>query len=225
MRLRSYLVPALVVVAVLSFVGAILFGIYLLNDQRKQNTRAIKLERQRNARESRDQQLATAQARYSAYILCRSLKWTPKQCKTISSGVLLPRNVVFEKLDAEVARLGEATVNRLFVGPPGSRNRVGKSGTIGPPGIRGPRGPAGPQGSSGAQGERGPAGRNGSPGARGLQGLRGVMGLTGPIGPPGRAGPPGPPGPQGAPGVICAGLKIITITIPSQGTFRIPVCP
>lgn len=187
----------------------------------------------RDNRESRERDRETAaknvaQAKFQTYILCRSTGRTVKQCNTIAKGAVLPGSKIqLQQIEAALAKFGEATVNKLFVGPPGSRGSVGPGGTLGPPG---PKGAKGDKGSTGARGPQGQVGEQGPPGptvtgARGAQGPRGLPGERGAAGAQGPQGAAGPAGPAGPPGEICPGLRIVTVSIPSAGTFKIPVCP
>ena len=158
---------------------------------------------------------ANAQARASAYYLCRSFGGKPKDCIRLSEGVLLKSDLSVRQIEAELAQISDARITSLLVGPPGHQGKIGTGGIQGIQGIDGAQGKPGPQG---IPGQRGPPGR----GARGSQGARGP---AGPQGPAGAQGPAGPAGAPGAPGIICPGLKIVTVTIPSAGIFKIPVCP
>lgn len=201
--------------------AAAVYQISSLVSENKKRIRENRLlvERQLEARE-RD----IAQAKFQTYVLCRSGGRTVKQCDAIANGAVLPgNNIQLKKIEAALAKFGEATVTKLFVGPPGNRGSVGAGGKIGPAGPAGPKGNRGAKGDNGAPGPVGPAGPRGPSGKTGGKGQTGSRGATGPPGPQGAAGPAGAQGPPGP--VVCPGLRIITIVIPSAGTFKIPVCP
>lgn len=200
--------------AILGFGVTVAGAFYLVDQQRQQNRDLIAAQKRQNL-----------QTRASLEILCRSTGRTHRQCEAISKGTLLPANLTLERLQTEFGRIVDARVNKLFVGPPGQSKQVGPGGKIGPAGPAGPRGPAGKQGPRGATGLPGHQGREGPQGPPGPRGAPGPPGARGAPGPPGPQGPQGPPGPAGKDGTVCAGLRVVTVTIPSQGTFKIPVCP
>lgn len=218
--LRHWTLPVILGCAIIGFVASIIFGLWLTHRQAKQEERA-------RAEATRQTALDIAQARALAYYLCRSFRGTPKQCVRLQRGIILKPNLDLETLEAQLAKINDARITSLLVGPPGNRGRVGVGGIKGIPGVQGPKGDPGSQGPPGARGPAGLRGATGPPG-KGRSGPQGVPGPAGARGPAGPAGAPGRPGPQGVPGaagIVCAGLHIVTITIPSQGTFRIPVCP
>lgn len=199
--------------AVMWFIGGIALAVlvavgFQLLDRTNKLAKAnrVQLMETEQARRRND-----AQIRYQAYILCRSTNRTPKQCKRIALGVVLPVNLSVDELEAELAKIAELRVKEIFVageagvqgkqGPPGRTGARGASGARGSPGERGPPGSA-------ARGPRGPQGAAGAPGARGAPGERG------PQGPPGAQGPQGPPGAGGA----CVWK---TISIPSVGQLTV----
>src|SRR5262245_13143762 len=140
---------------------------------------------------------ANAQVRFQTFILCRAEGRTVKQCKNISQDIILPEHVQLDELEAQLARIGEARVNKLFVGPPGAQGKVGPGGAIGPAGPTGragARGTPGPKGQQGPQGSRGAQGPPGSSGSRGRSGRPGAPGSKGDRGPAGAQGPQGPSG-------------------------------
>jgi hypothetical protein len=197
--------------AILGFGVTVAGAFYLVDQQRQQNRDLIAAQKRQNL-----------QTRASLEILCRSTGRPHRQCEAISKGTLLPANLTLERLQTEFGRIVDARVNKLFVGPPGQSKQVGPGGKIGPAGEKGDRGAKGDRGEKGVKGDRGEKGARGEKGEKGEKGDRGAKGEKGDRG---EKGDPGVQGPPGAPGVICPGLRIVTLTIPSQGTFRIPVCP
>lgn len=212
----AFLILGIGVAIALWFVGQ------LIHDN-KVRARADKAFLQREiARSKRD----VLQAKFQTYLVCRSTGRTIKQCDAISKGAVLPDGLIsLNKLEAKLAKISEARVTKLFVGPLGKRGQIGPGGKIGPAGPRGPRGPqglrgvagsAGPAGAIGPMGKRGLTGPQGPKGIPGIPGTPGTPGAQGPAGPRGAQGPIGPQGPPGTPGTIC---RWVTINIPSAGTF------
>jgi hypothetical protein len=196
-----------------------------------ENQTATEQNKQRIQQEQEGRRKAVTQARYQAYVLCRSTGRTRKQCRTISDGIILPPMLTLDQLESQVAEIGEATVTRLFVNKNGKRGRIGPGGEIGKAGAKGDRGATGKTGNPGPQGNPGSKGEKGNTGSRGQRGATGPRGPAGQQGNPGaqgQPGPPGPAGPQGLPGTGCpdGNLAVVrTITIPSVGTVRILTCP
>lgn len=222
---KKWWLPVIFACAILGFFLSIFAWIWLANERREDNQQAIRRERAVNLKVQETNRLRDAQIRLTTYVLCRSSGRTRRQCIRISRGVILKPNFSLNHLEAEIAKLGEAQVTQLFVGPPGAQSSVGPGGKIGGPrGPRGPRGFTGPQGATGATGPRGPPsgivgpqGPQGERGPAGANGQNGARGPAGPTGPQGATGPQGPPGPPG-PGVTCVW---VTIRIPSVGTFTV----
>lgn len=206
---RRWALGLFVFCAVAGFAVTVAAAIWLAHRQRQQN-----MEQTENA------QRAAIQAQFTMTILCRSSGRTNRQCAEIARGTVLPPNLTLKQIRAEFAKLTEARVQKLFVGPPGIN---GKQGRVGPGGAIGPAGPRGPAGSSGRsiRGPRGATGSRGPAGARGAQGERGAAGSQGQRGPAGPQGAPGPPGPPGA-GGACVW---VTIRIPSAGTYTVCTKP
>lgn len=202
---RKWGMAILIVCAVLGFAATIIFGIYLLNKQREQNTQLFAQERRaRMAAEERRRHVDT-QIRLNAYVLCRSGGRTPKECRRISQGTILPPNLTLEDIEAHFAKIAEIQVQRIFVkGEPGL---TGATGPRGAPGLRGGRGATGKRGASG---QRGPQGQRGANGSNGSNGARGPV------------GPPGPTGPMGPAGSCPAGSAWKLVSIPSVG--QVYVC-
>lgn len=215
---RRWLLPASLLLGILTLGVVISLAIWYSSDQRK--------------REKRDRERATAQAYVSNYTLCRSAGRTRKQCRAIAKGTILAPTISTALIEAKLAELGEARVTRLFVGPPGKRGQVGAKGAKGP---AGPGGAIGPQGAPGTPGPRGPRGAKGqgsqgprgSQGQRGPQGAQGTQGARGAAGPQGQSGARGPQGPQGPIGSLpaCGGSwQAVTVRIPGSGEFVFLVC-
>lgn len=166
------------------------------------------------ARESNRQD---EQTRRAVYVICRKLGEKTSNCKKLARGVLLPRNFEAPALGKTKTIEKMVTKKVVVVGAKGPRGSTGLSRTIFKtfPGAIGPKGDRGPRGPRGIQGPTGPKGQD-LKGDKGDPGTRGATGSTGPV------GPQGPPGPAGT---VCVGLRIVAITIPSAGTYKIPVCP
>jgi Collagen triple helix repeat (20 copies) len=193
---RAWLPSVFTACAILGFLATLLFGAYLLNEQRKTNARRIVAEQAARIEAGQQRRLVDAQIRFSAYVLCRSEGRTPKQCRQVARGIILPPALTLDEIEAKLGKIAEIRVQRIFVkGQPGQSIR-------------------GPQGKQGSKGVRGAVGAEG---ARGIQGPPG----SGQRGPPGTRGPQGPqgnPGPPGVPGTQC---KWVVIRIPAAGEFTI----
>jgi Collagen triple helix repeat (20 copies) len=197
---RAWLPSLFTAAAILGFLASLLFGAYLLNEQRKTNARRLTTERAARIEAGKQRRLVDAQIRFSAYVLCRSEGRTPKQCAQVAHGIILPPSLTLDEIEAKLGKIAEIRVQRIFVkGQPGQSIR----------GPRGPRGPAGPATSSTTSGPQGRKGDAGERGARGADGQRG---------PPGAQGPKGDPGP---PGIPCTQCKWVVIRIPAAGEFTI----
>jgi Collagen triple helix repeat (20 copies) len=201
--LRQWILPAVLVVSILGLVFVVLSGIYL-------NHRQSNREKEQRLTTLQEQRRAIAQTRFTAYVLCRSEGRTPRQCRKIANGIVLSPQLNLDQLDARLARISDARVGSLIVGPPGHSGKVGAGGVRGLRGLIGKPGPAGPRGhrghdghagARGAQGNPGLKGEQGPPGQRGAQGNSGARGIAGPPGARGPAGPAGPVGPRGPTGV------------------------
>jgi hypothetical protein len=212
-RLKRWAIPIILACAILGFALSVVFGIYLLNKQRQANTKRLNQERAARMDAEQRRRRVDAQVRFTAYVLCRSGGRTPKECRRIASGVILPPNLTLDQIEARFAKIAELSVQRIFV-----KGRPGLSGATGPRGPPGPRGLSirGPRGFRGAGGPGGPRGLRGPQGIQGPMGQRGPGG-TGPPGPRGATGPPGPPGVQGPPGSCPAGSSWKLVGIPSVG--------
>lgn len=196
-RVRRWDIRKIVIAYVILAIG-LGFSIWEVGKLVDANKERIANERAARMEADRRARAAVGQSRLVFRTLCLSLRYTRRQCRRAERGIILPPTLTLEQIEARIAKLRRATVTRLFVGPTGAR------GEIGPAGFRGPRG------------------LPGAPGARGTQGPRGTRGSAGARGP---QGPPGSRGPAGSSGVVCPGLTIVEIRIPSSGTYRIPVCP
>jgi Collagen triple helix repeat (20 copies) len=193
---RAWLPSVFTAFAILGFLATLLFGAYLLNEQRKTNARRLTTERTARIEAGKQRRLIDAQLRFSAYVLCRSEGRTPKQCEQVAHGIILPPSLTLDAIEAKLGKIAEIRVKRIFVqGRPGQSIR-------GPPGIQGQRGSKGARGSTGASGAKGPPG----------------IGQRGPQGPSGARGPQGPQGNPGPPGTQC---KWVVIRIPSSGEFTV----
>jgi Collagen triple helix repeat (20 copies) len=209
---RAWLPSVFTAFAILGFLATLMFGAYLVNERRKDNAARIETERQVRATALKQQSLTTAQIQFANYLLCRAVGGTPKECDRLMKGVKLPSEISVKQLEAQFGKIAELRVQKIFVksgkgikgaqGPPGATGAPGRPGARGVPGIRGP---------AGAPAERG------APGKQGHQGAPGV---------PGKTGAQGPPGIPGIPGAIpgCPHPVIVTIRIPSVGTYNIVTC-
>jgi hypothetical protein len=200
---RAWLPSLFTAAAILGFLATLLFGAYLLNEQRKTNSRRLEAEQSARLEAGLARKRADAQIRFAAYLLCRSNGRTPKACLRLARGSSLPPNLTLDEITAHFGKIAEIRVERFYV--------KGKAGQ-GIPGPKGLRGRKGAQGSRGAQGARGSQGATGVRGSQGPQGQSGQRGAQGPPGPPGPAGPPGAPGAQ---------CNWVVIHIPSAGTFTV----
>lgn len=217
---RAYLLLALGIGAALLAVGQLWH----------QNSLRIEENKARLSEAEADRERSQRQAQFQAYVLCRSTGRTKKQCRAIATGIILkriPMSLSVDELETTLAKIGEARVTKLFVGPKGKQGQVGPEGQVGPGGPIGPVGPRGPAGPRGAQGARGPPGVGGPRGAaggrgpRGARGTRGAPGTPGPPGPPGARGPAGPPGRPGS-SVPCpdgSAPQWLTKDFPRTGTI------
>ncbi len=195
--MRRWLLPTIAALSVLTCGAVVVVALFVAHDQREQTRRRVAANEQ-----------LVIQVETSNYVLCRSSGRTVKQCRLIAHGVLLepPDSAKLRQLEARVARIGEARVQRLFVHGRQIKGATGSSGVQGEVGPAGRLGPAGPSGPPGPPGPRGPAGAVGPPGAHGTpgtQGTPGARGAAGPAGPAGARGPVGPAGPPGAAGLAC----------------------
>lgn len=189
-----------------------------------QNSLRISENKARLNEAETDREKAQQQAQFQAYVLCRSTGRTKKQCRAIATGIILkrlPTTLSVDELETALAKIGEARVTKLFVGPQGKQGQVGPGGAIGPVGPRGPAGPRGAQGARGSPGVGGPRGAAGSRGPRGARGTRGAPGTPGPPGARGPAGPAGRPGPPGstAPCPDGSAPQWLTKDFPRTGTI------
>lgn len=193
---NPWLLSAAVIISTLALAGVIIFAVYQVGKNRDQTKHDVASNAKRLAENSKLLEHEIDQVRYSAYIFCRSEGRTPHACKKIARLVILPRELNVPTLKTALAKIGEAQIDKLFVGKPGSRGRVGTKGIPGIPGVKGPRGNRGERGASGSQG------------ANGQRGVAGARGAAGPQGAQGQAGPAGPPGPQGPAGAAfnCAAV-------------------
>jgi hypothetical protein len=201
---RGWLLPVLIALGAITLTFVIVASIFFVARDREKTRTIAKLAHTELHNEIAARKRLRNQVLYLSYVLCRSQGRSKKDCRIISHGAVLPSNLTIETLEAQIARLGEARIIRLFVGPNGTRI-TGKSGA---PGLRGPPGPQGKQGPPGPKGERGPQGpANGPPGPKGEKGDKGAQGERGPQGAQGSRGPQGEQGPQGergAPGAAGA---------------------
>ncbi len=231
---RDWLLPAVLLGGIATMTAMLILAVFVVKRDRERAKAdvAIATQADRNLRD---------QISFEAYVLCRSQGRSKHDCRLISKGVVLSGSII--KLEAEIAKLGEARVVKLFVGPKATRvTSAGKISIVGPKGDEGPAGKPGPQGARGPAGKTGAAGPRGvpgtaakqaSPGPRGLPGEKGATGATGPpgpegakgaagakgdqgsTGPQGAAGPQGPPGPSG---LTCpAGFAPATLAINRPG--------
>jgi hypothetical protein len=197
---RAWLPSLFTAAAILGFFFVLFAGGYLLNEQRKANSRQLATERRARVEATRQRKHIDAQIHFTAYVLCRSEGRTPKQCQRIANGIILPPSLTLDEIRARFGKIAEIRVQRILV--------RGKT-------VAGAPGRDGRPGSRGSQGARGAKGERGSPGKRGN---RGSPGASGQRGPPGPQGPPGVQGPPGTPGVQC---NWVVIHIPSAGTFTV----
>lgn len=198
---RDWLLPAVLIGGIATMTAMLILAVFVIrrDRQRAKADIAVAAQASRNLRD---------QITFEAYVLCRSQGRTKHDCRLISKGVVLSGSII--RLEADIAKLGEAKVATLFVGPKATRVTAGKISIVGPTGQRGTQGPAGPagqrgatgpQGERGAAGPRGPAnGKTGATGPRGPSGQTGARGATGPAGPAGAKGEQGPVGSQGPQG-------------------------
>ncbi len=206
-RYHKWVLPGILACAMLGFFVTIGFGLWLVQQDRKQQLTEL-------THQGETQRRFALQTQYTAFVLCRSIGVTAKSCRDIAKGTVLPSNLSLRELKTEVARIGYARVTTIRVGPgkgkiitvTGRKGVVGPAGATGKPGSAGSSGTAGKQGPPGDQGETGATGEKGSPGPAGTNGPVGPAGTQGPPGPQGpmgergEQGPPGPQGPQGPPG-------------------------
>lgn len=130
------------------------------------------------------------QVRKVAYTLCRSTRHTPKECKRIAKGVIIPSPIFTIK---SIKTLGTTTLVTIVErGPKGS---LGLRGPRGFPGLRGLMGFTGPRGLRGFAGSNGTDGKNGINGKNGIRGPQGIQGARGPQGLQGLQGLQGARGP------------------------------
>lgn len=241
---RDWLLPAMLVGGIATFTALLILTVFVIRRDRERARADAEIAAQ--ARRNLLDQIT-----FEAYVLCRSQGRSKHDCRLISNGVVLSGSV--NRLEADIAKLGEAKVAKLFVGPKGTKVTAGKisivgpAGTAGKTGQQGPRGPQGPQGAQGPRGlagQRGPAGPTGAGSKQGPRGQPGAKGATGPAGPQGAkgdqgtrgepgakgeqgaTGPAGQAGPPGPSGTSCpAGFAPATLSINMPGGQRtIYVC-
>ncbi len=213
---RGWALPALIAFGILTLASMVALAALVISHDRKRAKADLALE-------TRARIALRNNIEFEAYVLCRSEGRSKHDCKLISNGAVLEGKVDVVELEAQIARLGEARVTKLFIGKHGTAvtaaGKISIKGPPGPPGAAGPPGPKGPQGTQGSAG----GGKIGKTGARGQAGAQGPPGVQGPQGAKGEPGAQGPPGQS----LTCPGGAAPTVrslSIPSQGTFLILVC-